>query len=302
MPLLKVEAEKLSNNYLEAGVIESIIERDPMFNLLPFMAIQGKAYVFDRENTITEGDFIDSSVDVVPEGAATFTEVVSKLRTLIGDVDVDNFSQTVLSDTNDQKSIQIMQRAKGLGRKFHRNLIIGDATANPKEFDGIRKLCDPSQVIPAGTNGAALTLSMLDTLLDQVPYGADALIMRRGTLRAWKTLLRNFGGTVPTHDMLHNFDGSPVPTHDGIPILINDFMPGDEVQGSATATTSIYAVRFNEADGVHGLYAGPRAGISVEDIGPVQNKDATRTRLKWYCGLTLKGVRSLARLSGVTNI
>jgi hypothetical protein len=34
----------------------------------------------------------------------------------------------------------------------------------------------------------------------------------------------------------------------------------------------------------------------------VQNKDATRTRVKWYCGLALKSTKSVARLSGVTNV
>ncbi|ENK7527313.1 phage major capsid protein, partial [Acinetobacter baumannii] len=34
----------------------------------------------------------------------------------------------------------------------------------------------------------------------------------------------------------------------------------------------------------------------------VQNKDATRIRLKWYVGLVLKSTKSLARLKGVTNI
>ncbi|MFH4377143.1 phage major capsid protein, partial [Acinetobacter baumannii] len=65
---------------------------------------------------------------------------------------------------------------------------------------------------------------------------------------------------------------------------------------------SIYAVRLNEVDGLHGLYGGGNAGIVVEDIGTVQNKDATRTRIKWYCGLALKSTRSIAAIRGVTNI
>jgi hypothetical protein len=40
----------------------------------------------------------------------------------------------------------------------------------------------------------------------------------------------------------------------------------------------------------------------VEDIGTVQNKDANRIRVKWYCGMVLKSNRSLARIQGVTNV
>jgi hypothetical protein len=301
MPLLKVEAEKLSLESLEAGVIEEIIDREHLFEFLPFMGVTGKAYVYDRENTLSEGDFLDPN-DTVNEGAATFTEVVSKLRILIGDVDVDKFLQATMSDHNDQKATQIALKAKALGRKFKRTLVIGDNTGNPKEFDGVGKLITSGQTITAATNGAALTLGMLDELLDAVPNGADFLMARAGTVRAFKALLRASGGTDAAMLQIKNFNGAPVPTHNGIPILTNDFLPGDEVTGSSNVTCSIYAVRANELDGLHGIYGGAGAGVVVEDIGTVQNKDATRTRLKWYAGLALKSTKSLARLKGLTNI
>lgn len=300
MPLLKAEAEKLSNNQLEAGVIEEIIEKDEMFAMLPFMGINGKAYVYDRENALSTADFLDPN-DTVNEGAATFTEVVSKLRILIGDVDVDKFLQGTMSDTNDQTSIQIALKAKALNRKFKSTLINGDNTTNPKEFDGLAKLVTGGQTLTAGANGAALTLSMLDELADAVINGADALIMRPGTIRAYRALVRATSGTDAAQVEIANF-GVPVLAHNGMPILRNDFLPGNETQGSSNVTCSIYAVRFNEADGLHGLYGGGTAGVAVEDIGTVQNKDARRIRLKWYCGLALKSTRSVARLKGVTSI
>lgn len=301
MALLRVEAEKLSNNMLVAGVIEEIIDKDELFALFPFLGIQGKAYVYNREKTISEGEFLDPVNDVVPEGASTFDEVTAKLRVLAGDVDVDKFLDATMGDTNSQKAIQIAQKAKGLARKFRRTLAIGDSATNNKEFDGIAKLTHNDQVITAGANGAALSLSMLDELLDAVPNGADAIMMRSGTLRAYRALLRAMGGTLPESIMIENF-GMAVPGHNGVPIIINDFLPADEDQGTNEATASIYAMRLNEVDGLHGLYGGSSAGIVVEDIGTVQNKDATRTRLKWYCGTALKSTKSLARIKGVTNV
>jgi hypothetical protein len=300
MPLLRVEAEKLSRESLEAGVIEEIIDREDLLAVLPFMQVVGKAYVYDRENTLSEADFLDPN-DTVNEEASTFTEVTSKLRTLIGDVDVDKFLDTTMSDTNSQKGTQIAAKAKGVARKFRRTLAIGDATANPKEFDGVKNLVTAGQTLTAGANGAALTLGMLDELLDAVPNGADAIFMRAGTVRAFRALLRAAGGTDSVMMQLENF-GRPMLTHNGVPILLNDFLPADEVMGGSSATCSVYAVRLNEADGLHGIYGGPNAGVWVEDIGTVQNKDASRTRLKWYCGLALKSTKSLARLRGLTNI
>ncbi|MGJ2648806.1 major capsid protein, partial [Salmonella enterica subsp. enterica serovar Paratyphi A] len=98
MPLLRDEAEKLSNNELEQGVIETIIDRDDLFAVLPFMKINSKAYLYNREATLSEAILIDVN-DTITEGAATSTEHVAKLRILAGDVDVDIFLATPLSVT-----------------------------------------------------------------------------------------------------------------------------------------------------------------------------------------------------------
>lgn len=310
MPLLREESEKLSNNQLIAGVIDEIIDRDDLFSILPFAQVNGKAYVYNRENTLGGANWLDPN-DVVQESAATFAEVVAKLRILAGDVDIDKFLQATQSDTNSQMAIQIAKKAKAVAREFHKVLATGDSSANGKTFDGLKVLADQAQqsaatvggqqIISAGTNGNALTLSMLDELCDAVPNGADVLVMRRGTIRAYRALLRATYGTDAVMQQLENF-GRPMLTHNGIPIIMNEFLAGDEVMGTATKTASVYALRVNELDGLHGLYGGSNAGIVVENIGTVQNKDATRIRLKWYCGLALKSTRSIAALRGVTNI
>lgn len=301
MPLLKVEAEKLSNNQLVAGVIDEIIDRDDMFAVLPFVGVNGKAYVYERENTLATADFLDPN-DTVNEGASTFTEVVAKVKILAGDVDVDKFLQSTMGDTNDQMGIQIAKKAKGVARKFHQTLANGDTTVDTKSFDGIQKLVVAGQTITAGANGAALTFSMLDELCDAIPNGADVLLMRRGTIRAYRALLRATYGTDAVMQQLDNF-GRPMLTHNGIPILMNEFLAGNETQGTAVGIAcSIYAARMNELDGLHAIYGGPNAGIVVENIGTVQNKDAIRIRLKWYAALVLKSTRSLARVKGVLNI
>lgn len=300
MPLLVAEAAKLSLQMMERGVIEEIIDIDEMFALVPFMRVDGKSYVYNRENTLTEADFL-SPYDPVNEGAASFTQVTAILKILAGDVDLDKFLMQTQSDHNSQLAIQLAAKAKGMGRAFKRALVQGSSAVNPKSFDGIASLCDPSQVILAGTNGAALTLDMLDELKDQVKTGADCFVMRRSTWRAIRTLLRSFNGNQGETMMIPNF-GRPVPAWDGIPVVLNDFIPATETCGSNNATTSIYAVRFNEADGFHAIYGGQAAGVVVEEIGTIQNKDAVRHRIKWYVSTCLKSTLSMARLAGITNV
>ncbi len=300
MPLLKAEAEKLSNATLEQGLIEEIIDKDELFALLPFQKVNSKVLNYTREKTISEGTFIDPN-EAVPEEASTNEEVNSVLRILIGDVDVDKFLAKTMSDVNDQVAVQILQKAKGMGTKFRRTIAIGDNGNNAKEFDGVKQYLTAGQTLSAGVNGAALSFDMLDELLDAVPNGADAIMMRSGTLRAYRALLRLSGGNTADIHMIENF-GKAVPAHNGTPIIINNFLPGNETKGSNANTASIYALRMNEADGFHALYGGDTAGIAVEPIGTVQNKDAWRFRTKWYCGTALKSTRSVAAIQGVTNI
>ncbi len=300
MPLLKAEAEKLSNNDLQRGVIEELIDKDDFFALLPFVGTKGKAFVYNRENTLSEAQFIDPN-SVVPEGAATFTEVTTHLRVLAGDVDVDKFLATSMDDTNDQLVEQIASKMKGIRRKFQRTLVNGDNGVTGQEFDGLKKIVDGTgNIMYANSSSAAasLSLEMLDELADMVPNGTDCFVMRRGTYRALKALQRAAGGNTASMFQVEDFGG--IPAHDGIPVIINDFIGTEDFSG--TPATDIYAVRLNEADGFHGLFGGEAGGIVVEDIGTVQNKDAWRTRVKWYCGCALKSTQSLAVLSGISNV
>ncbi len=300
MPLLKEVAAKLSNNDLVAGIVEEIIEKDDMLAILPFTYTQGKAYVYNREKTLAEGVFLDPN-EAIPESASEFESVTATLKILAGDVDVDKFLMATMSDTNNQLAAQLAAKAKGMGRQFHRTLANGNSTSNPKEFDGLAALTAASQTMVAGPNGGPLTMALLDELLDMVPNGADALVMSRGAIRAYRSLLRATSGTDAQMQMLENF-GRPMLVHNGVPILMNEFLPKNETQGSNNNTGSIYAIRFNESDGLHGIYGGDAAGFSVEDIGTVQNKDAQRFRMKWYVGTALKSTKSLARLKGVTTV
>jgi len=294
MPLLVEEAAKLSETDLQRGVIEEIIDKEDLLAVLPFVRTEGKSYDYVRENTLSEAEFL-SPYDPVPEGAATFEEVSTKLRILAGDVDIDKFTAETQSDLNDQVAIQLQGKAKGITRKFRRAVAQGDSTVDPKSFDGVLRLVHADQVIDAAET--ALSFSMLDELLDAVPNGADAIFMTSAHIRALRALLRATGGLEPAHVMMENF-GRPMLTHNGVPILVNDFFPVGEVT-AGVKSAPIVAARLNETDGLHGIFGGAAAGVRVENIGTIQNKDAVRYRVKWYAGLALKSTKSLATIDKV---
>ena len=300
MPLLAAEAAKLSIEDRQRGVIEELIDREELFALLPFTRVDDETYSYVRENTAAQGAFFDAYEDL-EESASTFTPVSTKLKRFGAQVDVDNFMWRVQSSLNDQRAIQVAQKVKGIGMQFKDAIVNGDTAVNAKGFDGLKKLTPAGQTLIAGANGGALSLAALDELKDAVKLGADFLMMRQGTWRALRALNRAMGGNTADHIMLDNF-GYPMKAYDGTPVIINDYLPIDEVQGTALATTSIYAMRVNEADGFHGIYGGDSAGFEITDLGVLEKKDASRTRIIWYVGAALKATHSVARLKGLTNI
>ena len=300
MPLLQAEADKLSNDMLVAGVIENIVTSDQLFGILPFKPVNGRTYRYNRELTLGGADFL--AVDgTVNESAATFTEVTQVLKRIIGDVDVDNFLQTVQSDVSDQAGVQISKKAKTVGRTYAENLINGDEGGTPTEFDGLIELCPAGQSFAVGTNGAALSFDQLDQLIDLVKVGEQRVfIMNSRTRRSFMALARSVNGANIEN---LNFPGivGPVTAYRGIPILRNDYIPLDQVQGTETAATTVFLAGLDEDEGLCGLMAQGQGGIEVEDIGPVQNKDSRRYRVKWYAGLALHSELAMACATGINN-
>ncbi|GAL22951.1 hypothetical protein JCM19235_1252 [Vibrio maritimus] len=228
------------------------------------------------------------------EGASEFDEVTTRLRILIGDVDVDKFIDGTESDTNNQKAIQIQSKLKGM-RNQYKDAIINGQQAN-KQFDGLQILTPNDQIITG--EEALLDMSMLDELTAAVKTGADVIMMRPEHYRKYKQLMRTFGGNTGAMMQIENF-GRPVLAHDGVPIIKNEYIKTSDATGSGKKA-DIFALHLDEANGFHGLFANQHAaGFDIEDIGTVQNKDATRTRIKMYTGAALKSTLSLAKISDV---
>ena len=310
MPLLEVEAKKLSNTDLRRGIIEEIIDFDTVQQFLPYVRTEGKAFVYNREGTLATAQFVVPNIDI-PESASTFVEVTATLRIIAGDVDVDNFINTTYSDLNPQKSIQIGLKAKAVARLFSQKMISGDSStvynfaslggpvaATNVEFDGLDVLCQGAMDYDIDTNGDVLSFDDIDILLDKVKLGCDGLMTSRRTMRDFRKLCRAVSSVTPEY--IKAPGGQSVIAYDGKPILRNDFVSDTWVTGSSGAVcSSMYAFRFNEQDGVHGIYTGDAAGMQIIEIGQLEKRDATRTRIRWYVAMALKSTLSLAILRGI---
>jgi len=291
--MTKVEAAKLTNDLLLRGVIETIVKESSVLLMLPFMEVTGTALTYNREATMPQAQFYDVG-DTWRAATPTFTQVTVPLRILGGDADIDNFLQQTYANPNDLEAVVLESRAKAVAHAFTESFYIGDTAVNPKSFDGLRKLVPAAQTISPGANGGSLTLDLMDQLIDLVKPGKpDALLMSKRTRRKLSALRRASGNLLETD--VDQF-GRRALYYDGIPILVDDFIPDNETLGTGTNLSSIYAVKFGSA-GVMGLENG---GIQVVRVGDLETKDASRWRVKWYVSLAVFSELGVARLQGIT--
>jgi capsid protein len=293
MALTLAEAAKLSNDIILQGVIETIIQDSPILQTLPFIEITGNGLTYNRENTNPAATFFDVG-DTWTEGTPTFTQITATLKIVGGDADIDNFLLTTRSNIQDLQSAIIRLKAKAVQQKFEDTFVNGDTAVDAKSFDGIDKLTTGGQAISMGANGATLTLAKLDELIDLIKAGPpQILLMSKRTRRTLNNLARAGNAFLETDK---NEFGTMVQFYDGIQVGVCDYISDAKTVGTSTDCSTIYAMQLGE-----GAVAGITApgALTVENIGSLETKDATRTRVKWYVSMALFNTLKLSKLIGV---
>jgi HK97 family phage major capsid protein len=299
------ESAKLSQDLLITGVIENIISVNPIFEVLPFMEIEGNALGYSRENALGDAQYLGVGGTITAKNPATFTYVTSGLTTLLGDAEVNGLIEATRSNKQDQRAAQVASKAKSIARQFQDTMINGDGTGNT--FQGILALAPARQKISTGANGSQLTFDILDQLIDLVTDKdgqVDYLMMPFRTRRAYFNLLRTLGGA-SVNEVMNLPSGRQVPMYRGVPIFVNDYIPTNQTVGTSSGIcTSIVAGTFDDGSGMHGvsgLTATRNAGIRVENIGAKETADEKITRVKFYCGFANFSQLGVAVAPGITN-
>ena len=293
MALTLVEASKLSNDSLLAGVIETIAQESPVLQRLPFIEIVGNGLTYNRENVSPTATFFDVG-DTWVEDTPTFTQINTALKVMGGDADIDNFLKSTRSNIQDLEAAIVQIKARAVRSLFDSTFINGNVSTNAKSFDGIDRLCVAGQTVSMGANGATLSLGKLDELVDAVKGGKpDMLLMSRRTRRSLNVLARASGSFLEAD---RDEFGQMLQFYDGVPIGINDFIGDAQTVGTSTDCSVVYAMQFGDG-AISGLTAP--GGLTVERVGSLETKDATRIRVKWYASLALFNTVKLAKLTGV---
>ncbi|MFB6816263.1 major capsid protein [Streptomyces sp. NPDC056347] len=315
MALTLPEAAKLSTTDLQRGVIETFVQESSILDRLPLLPIEGNAYAYNEEATLPGVQFRAVN-EAYAESTGTVNQKSESLVILGGDADVDKFIVKTRGNLNDQRAIQTRMKIKAAAYKFQDAFFNGDVATEPKGFDGLRKRLVGAQVISAGTNGAPIVgedgkdshafFDLLDALIGEVPgltNANGALYANRAVIAKIKSAARRIGGYEMVREAL---TGKVVATYNGIPLLDpgqtaagTDILPQTETQGTAENASSIYAVRFGQAEDDRAVTGLTNGGIQVSDLGELESKPSYRTRIEFYTGLAVFGGRGAARLNGV---
>ena len=301
MSVTLAQSALLSNDVLLKGIIETIIKESPILARMPFIEINGNALTYNRELELAGMEW-HAANDVWTESAPTWEQKTASLTILGGDADVDNFIRQTRSNIQDIEAAVIELKTKALIHEFEDKFLYGDGLANV--FEGLIKLINTAAasdqlIATAAAGNTALTLSMVDQLIDAVLGGKpDMLMMSKRTRRKLTALMRAAG---TFYEMRDEF-GMWIQTYNGIPVLVNDWIKNTHTVAGSVETaytggtdSSIYAFTLGE-----GALAGVSNGmIQIERLGSLETKDATRTRIKFYCGLALFNVKKAAALVGI---
>lgn len=289
------QSARMTNDVLQAGVIEVLATESKLLQLLPFMNVQGSGYTYNIEKNLGNAQFrkVNGGYNY---GAIETIPVTERIVILGDEAIVDTYQIAVESDINNLMAIEVALRTKAIAHKFEKCFIDGGKAAGSgvpsesaaNEFVGI--LTRYTETAPANIPSAALPLYTaqvitktddligdLDTLLDMVAGGADCLIMNKKTRRQVTAKGRAFC------DYRQGEFGTQFVQYGGVDIA--------DVDGDLLADDVVIAVKFGAKEAVCGLQNG---GVRVTALGEMESQPQLKTRIEWFVGLAVFNPKAVA--------
>ena len=289
------QSARMTNDVLQAGVIEVLATESKLLQLLPFMNVQGSGYTYNIEKNLGNAQFRKVNGGYT-YGAIETIPVTERIVILGDEAIVDTYQIAVESDINNLMAIEVALRTKAIAHKFEKCFINGGTAAGSgvpseskaNEFVGI--LTRYTETAPANIPSEALPLFQaqvitksedligdLDTLLDMVAGGADCLIMNKKTRRQVTAKGRAFC------DYRQGEFGTQFVQYGGIDIV--------DVDGDLLADDVVIAAKFGAKEAVCGLQNG---GVRVTALGEMESQPQLKTRIEWFVGLAVFNPKAVA--------
>jgi hypothetical protein len=301
MALTLLEAAKLnSGDDVRSAVISLFAASDDLLMVLPYEPIEGNALKYNQEEALPGIAFRGVNGSYT-ESTGVLNPIVEQLVIAGGDLDVDLFLTQTMGQG--QRATQEAMKVKALAHTIGHKIIKGDSATSPLEFDGLQTRLTGSQVLSSAVSGGVvLSLDSLDELIDTVDNPTH-LLMSKAVKRSLTSAARNtsVGGFITTS--IDAF-GRPISMYGDLPILIADKNSNVNATlgfneaysgGGGSTGTSIYCMSLGEGS-MTGIQNGQ---MRVTDLGELEAKPSTRTRVEWFAGLAMWSPRAAGRLRDI---
>ncbi|OGS07187.1 MAG: hypothetical protein A3J70_14460 [Elusimicrobia bacterium RIFCSPHIGHO2_02_FULL_61_10] len=219
-------------------VLQELIEvNNPLRVNLPRKPGSGSAWVLNQRTSRGAGAGFVNDTEEPAENQGTYGQKSFPYKTVLDRRKVTRKLQAVGKTLLDIEAEEVDNGLQNVRDSEENALINGDSAANPKQFDGLRKLIPGSQVVVAGANGAPLTLDLLDQAIDLNRGNPGMLIMSKKANRKLNSLLQAQQRFVDTMEVKGGFR---VQVYNGIPIFRSIWVSDAQTQGTANNATDIH--------------------------------------------------------------
>lgn len=309
--LTLIEAAKAGSDQRKLGFTETILQENPIMEMVPWQPISGTAFRQTVEDTLPNVQFraVNGSYT---RTFGTDTDRYWGVAILGGETAVDPFLVNVIANEGDLRARQAIKLAKANAMRFGYEAINGDGSGNG--FKGWKTLIDEGlgQTFANSTTGATVDLDKLDEAYDLFKNtgSPSAMLANRTTRRQITKKARSSVTGVSLIDTGTDSFGRQVTMWNDVPIrilgdvlngsgAIVDALPFTEDPGDGTSDTcSLYFAKF-DTDNVCGLL-GKDGSFELNDFGELQSQPQLMSRLEWYPGMAVFNSYSLVRVTGIT--
>lgn len=308
------EAAKITQSKLLSGIVKEVYRVGEILPRFPIEQVNSYSLQYNREVEASGGHFVAIGADIPSDADITYTQVEVFLKRYIKQRDLDHFLADTWTNINDPEAQAMQRTVADLMAGLESELIYSNNTADSETFNGLHSLVASGQQLHqgSGTTGAALSLINLDALTDLVRPKADFLLINRALYRRLGQMARSGTTSFPlVWSMSDATNGgfNRVLYWNDVEIIPTEYITLTETIASGAyalkvggATTTIFAGRWGNilAGGLCLLMGSPL--FDPVKIADLENKDASRFRIKSYIAPALGSTKALASLDGITNV
>ena len=294
------QAAVLGLDDLQSGIAETIVTVAPGLGLIPFNIVAGNSYSYNRETTLVDGQKIAADGTITDSSAFTNTTQYVNLTGISGQSDINKMhlaQQVGVNGGNDLRAMHLASAAKGVARKYLDWLANGTLAANG--FDGLAAImagADFTSQVEDAAN-AAFSLDLVDATFSRCLVRPQFMMGNAKMENQFRKAMRAAGGITSVE-----LNGQYFMAYDGVPFIRNDYIPVDNVGGTAGNQSNLFVGSWDDGSASGGLAGITTAGplFHVDEIPALEGKNAMRMRVVMYGAAAVFSPVTMAVLKNTT--